>query len=165
MTKIAPSVLGADFGRLAQEIQDADKAGADLFHLDIMDGHFVPNISFGPAIVKTINEVTDKFLDVHLMLVGEGEEQLKLNRAITSLGLSEHVSMIGWIPPEEFPQIPAAADLGIVLRTPSAGETSAAAVRFLACSTPVAVSGVHQFLEWPESAAPRITPGPSSNWA
>lgn len=68
MTKIAPSVLGADFGRLAQEIQDADKSGVDWFHLDIMDGHFVPNISFGPAIVKTINKVTDKFLDVHLML-------------------------------------------------------------------------------------------------
>ncbi|UCG62152.1 MAG: ribulose-phosphate 3-epimerase [Candidatus Zixiibacteriota bacterium] len=68
MAKIAPSVLGADFARLGEEIRDADKSGVDLFHLDIMDGHFVPNISFGPAIVKTINGLTDKFLDVHLML-------------------------------------------------------------------------------------------------
>ncbi|UCE24202.1 MAG: ribulose-phosphate 3-epimerase [Candidatus Zixiibacteriota bacterium] len=68
MVKIAPSVLGADFAKLGEEIRDADKSGVDLFHLDIMDGHFVPNISFGPAIVKTINGLTDKFLDVHLML-------------------------------------------------------------------------------------------------
>ncbi len=68
MAKIAPSVLGADFARLGEELRDADASGADLLHLDIMDGHFVPNISFGPAIVKTINELTDKFLDVHLML-------------------------------------------------------------------------------------------------
>ncbi len=68
MAKIAPSVLGADFACLGEEIRDADKSGVDLFHLDIMDGHFVPNISFGPAIVKTIDQLTDKFLDVHLML-------------------------------------------------------------------------------------------------
>lgn len=68
MAKIAPSVLGADFAKLGEEIRDADASGVDLLHLDIMDGHFVPNISFGPAIVKTINELTDKFLDVHLML-------------------------------------------------------------------------------------------------
>ena len=68
MAIIAPSVLGADFGRLAEEIHDADKSGVDWFHLDIMDGHFVPNISFGPAIVKTVNQLTDRFLDVHLML-------------------------------------------------------------------------------------------------
>ncbi len=68
MAKIAPSVLGADFGRLAEEIRDADNSGADWLHLDIMDGHFVPNISFGPGIVKIINQLTDRFLDVHLML-------------------------------------------------------------------------------------------------
>jgi hypothetical protein len=59
-------------------------------------------------------------------------------------------------------KLPAAADLGLVLRTPSAGETSAAALRFLACGTPVAVNGLNQFLEWPGEAAPRITPGPSA---
>ncbi|RKX24519.1 MAG: ribulose-phosphate 3-epimerase [Candidatus Zixiibacteriota bacterium] len=68
MAEIAPSVLGADFSRLADEIASAEKAGVTTFHLDIMDGHFVPNISFGPAVVKTINGLTDCFLDVHLML-------------------------------------------------------------------------------------------------
>jgi ribulose-phosphate 3-epimerase len=68
MAILAPSVLAADFARLGEEIKDAEQNGADYFHLDIMDGHFVPNISFGPAIVKTINKLTDGFLDVHLML-------------------------------------------------------------------------------------------------
>ncbi len=68
MARIAPSVLGADFGNLEQEIRSADAAGVDMFHLDIMDGHFVPNISYGPGIVKTINNITDTYLDVHLML-------------------------------------------------------------------------------------------------
>ncbi len=68
MAEIAPSVLGADFGHLEREINKADNAQVDMLHLDIMDGHFVPNISFGPGIVKTINNLTDTFLDVHLML-------------------------------------------------------------------------------------------------
>ncbi len=68
MAKLAPSVLGADFSRLGEEITSAVDAGVDFFHLDIMDGHFVPNISFGPAVVKTINGLTDGYLDVHLML-------------------------------------------------------------------------------------------------
>lgn len=68
MAKIAPSVLGADFSRLAEEIKDCDRLGVDWLHLDIMDGHFVPNISFGPGMVGTLNKLTDKFLDVHLML-------------------------------------------------------------------------------------------------
>ncbi len=68
MPIVAPSVLGADFGHLADEIASAESAGIRFYHLDIMDGHFVPNISFGPGIVKTINGLTDKFLDCHLML-------------------------------------------------------------------------------------------------
>jgi len=68
VAKIAPSVLGADFAHLADEIKDCDRLGVDWLHLDIMDGRFVPNISFGPGIVKTIDKLTDKFLDVHLML-------------------------------------------------------------------------------------------------
>ncbi|HWR82596.1 MAG TPA: ribulose-phosphate 3-epimerase [Candidatus Deferrimicrobium sp.] len=68
VAKLAPSVLAADFSRLAEEIADTDRIGADMLHLDIMDGHFVPNISFGPGIVGTINQLTDNFLDVHLML-------------------------------------------------------------------------------------------------
>lgn len=68
MIQIAPSVLGADFGHLADEIKSADQAGIRMYHLDIMDGHFVPNISFGPGVVKTIDKLTGGFLDVHLML-------------------------------------------------------------------------------------------------
>lgn len=68
MAKIAPSILGADFSRLGEEIASAEQAGISIYHLDIMDGHFVPNISFGPGLVKTVNKLTEHQLDVHLML-------------------------------------------------------------------------------------------------
>lgn len=66
--QIAPSILSADFSRLAEEIKAVEAAGADLLHLDIMDGHFVPNITFGPAVVAAIKSVAGVPLDVHLMI-------------------------------------------------------------------------------------------------
>ena len=68
MGKIAPSILSADFTRLGEEINDVEKAGADYIHIDVMDGHFVPNITIGPMIVKAARRVTDLPLDVHLMI-------------------------------------------------------------------------------------------------
>ncbi|WP_077326102.1 ribulose-phosphate 3-epimerase [Virgibacillus siamensis] len=68
MTKIAPSILSADFSKLGEEIRDVEQAGADYIHVDVMDGHFVPNITIGPLIVEAIKPVTKLPLDVHLMI-------------------------------------------------------------------------------------------------
>ncbi len=68
MKLIAPSILSANFSRLAEDIKLVESAGADLIHLDIMDGHFVPNITFGPKMVSDINKITDLTLDAHLMI-------------------------------------------------------------------------------------------------
>jgi ribulose-phosphate 3-epimerase len=66
--KLAPSILTADFTRLGEQIQEAEAAGVDWIHLDIMDGHFVPNITFGPVLIQAVRSVTRLPLDVHLMI-------------------------------------------------------------------------------------------------
>jgi ribulose-phosphate 3-epimerase len=68
MIKIAPSILSADFAKLGEEIKDVERGGADYIHVDVMDGHFVPNITIGPLIVNAIRPVTTLPLDVHLMI-------------------------------------------------------------------------------------------------
>lgn len=68
MIKIAPSILAADFAKLGQEVKDVEQAGAKLIHIDVMDGHFVPNISFGSIVLDAIRPLTDLPLDVHLMI-------------------------------------------------------------------------------------------------
>lgn len=68
MTKIAPSILSANFANLGSEIQEVEQAGADYIHVDVMDGHFVPNITIGPLVTEAIRPVTELPLDVHLMI-------------------------------------------------------------------------------------------------
>jgi ribulose-phosphate 3-epimerase len=80
--RIAPSVLSSDFGRLAEEVQAVDRAGADWIHVDVMDGRFVPNITIGPLVVEAIRRATKKPLDVHLMI----EEPEKYVQAFAEAG-------------------------------------------------------------------------------
>ena len=66
--KIAPSILSADFARLGEEVAAIDKAGCDYIHIDVMDGHFVPNLTMGPPVIKALRGCSDKPFDVHLMI-------------------------------------------------------------------------------------------------
>ena len=68
MTKISPSLLACDFSKIGEEIKKLESSGSDMIHLDVMDGHFVPNITFGAPVIKSIRKTTDLPFDVHLMI-------------------------------------------------------------------------------------------------
>ena len=94
MPRIAPSILSADFGRLADEVRAVTDAGADLIHVDVMDGHFVPPITIGPLIVEAIRRATHLPLDVHLMIEAPGRQVAEFVRAGAD-GLTIHVEAGG----------------------------------------------------------------------
>lgn len=134
--KLAPSILSADFSRLGEQVTDAVKAGADYIHIDVMDGHFVPNITVGPLVVTAVRRCTDVPLDVHLMIESP-DRHIKsfadaganiitvhietcphINRTvqfIKSLGIKAGVSLNPGTPAEMVSEILKAADLLLVM--------------------------------------------------
>lgn len=134
--KLAPSILSADFSRLGEQVTDAVKAGADYIHIDVMDGHFVPNITVGPLVVTAVRRCTNVPLDVHLMIESP-DRHIKsfadaganiitvhietcphINRTvqfIKSLGIKAGVSLNPGTPAEMVSEILKAADLLLVM--------------------------------------------------
>jgi ribulose-phosphate 3-epimerase len=90
--KIAPSILAADFTRLGEQVREAEAGGADLFHCDVMDGHFVPNISFGPMIVEAVHRVATLPLDVHLMIT-EPEKYIDMTAKAGAAMINVHIEV------------------------------------------------------------------------
>lgn len=119
---VCPSLLAADFAHLAREIRAAEEAGVEVFHLDIMDGHFVPNLSFGIPVVEAIRRSTDRILDVHLML-SRPEDYLSSFRRAGADWLTVHIEAV----PEPRPMLEMIRTLGcragISLNPPTKVET------------------------------------------
>ncbi len=134
--QIAPSVLAADFGHLADAVATVEEAGADLLHLDVMDGHFVPNLSLGVPVVASIRKLTDLPLDVHLMItdpakyapafadagadnitfhIEVADQPRKLISQIRDLDVRVGVSLNPGTPPEDVLEIVADVDLVLVM--------------------------------------------------
>jgi glycosyltransferase involved in cell wall biosynthesis len=169
--RIRREMPGITVGRIGLTVADphaTDRAGARarlglssddvvLMHL----GFLTPEKGL-IEILTGVAAASRSGVPVRLVVVGEGRGIEALRRAAVNAGVGEALVFSGWVEPADLPGLPAAADLGVVYRTPSAGETSAAALRFLACGIPVAVGGVRQFLELPVPVAPRLTPGPSA---
>jgi ribulose-phosphate 3-epimerase len=121
MIRIAPSILSADYTKLAEEIRSVEEGGADLLHVDVMDGHFVPNLTFGPLLVEAVNRLTDLPLDVHLMML-KPERYLKQFREAGADYLTVHVEVCGH-QPEVFREIRSlGAKAGVAINPETSGE-------------------------------------------